>query len=307
MRPFTLKIFGLSAVVWICILPFLCEAAEEVTPSVVFARTIQIAEEIEILKRHFKVREIIKVKEVKTNLKPRHVWQKTYEILVKINILRAKQGLPILAVNSLEPVKNLDPILVYEQAKRILLELEIIKLRLNIEEKRGRLKTFTGKTPSDVFNKLNFISREMDLINGESFTPSAVFSQSMRLLEDVVTIINALDIKDDTIPPTKNLEAKSEDTFHTGFALLQEIQRLHRMSGMELTDFSHFKTGEITPTRVFDLTEMMLAELQVVKAHIGLKHAMTPPAKHYEEMVPGDVQQILGWALRKMKLIKSLH
>ncbi len=307
MKWFSLKILSVGIVFLAWALPSLCDAVEKVTPSDVFAQAVQITEEIEILKKHFNVTGSVEVEEVKSNLKPRHVWQETYDILVKINILREKSGLPIIAVNSLEPVKEINPVLVYEQTRRILLELEIVKFRLDIKEQRGKLKKFAGKTPSDVFNKINYISHHLDLINGASFTPSFVFAQSMRVLEDVVTIINALDIKDDTIPPTKNKAAKPADTFHTGFTLLEGIQRLQRKAGIEPTDFSHLKAEKITPTEVFDLAEMMLAELQVVKAHIGLKHAMTPPAKHYEGKVPGDVQQIFGWALRKMKLIKSLY
>lgn len=280
--------------------------ARDITPSVVYSQVDLISRDISLIKEHFNITDSVTQRIIKTNLKPRHVWQITYEVLVKINILRSKLQLPVIAVNSLEPVKNIPPALVYEQTQRILTELRIIRERLGIDRDVGAPILFKDKSPVDVFNSLNRISQELDIINGKSFTASHVFAQAIRILEDVNAIIDKLNVEDTTIPPGKREKTTPAHSFKTAFRLLREIQRLQMLAAIERTDFDHMRSDNVTPGDVFGLAEMILAELQTIKAYLGLKHAITPPALYYEEKKPEDVQQILGWTLRRVRLIKQL-
>ncbi len=282
--------------------------ALEITTNEVYAQVYHINEEIKLLNQHFNIQGEVEVFELKTKLAPRHTWQKTYEVTYKINILREKLGLPVFAAPSIEPRRKIIPLYIYEQTQRILVELHIIKLFLGIEERASNLPTFSGKAPTDVFNLFNNISYQLDLLNGISFTPSHVFSQAIRILDDINILLSTLEIIDSTIPPPKQKGMKPSNVFETALELLKEVQRLQRFSNIKDIGIHGLKPDKkITPSEVFSLLGTILAELQTVKAYLHLTWSLTPIAKHYENKSPNDVQQVLGWALRRVKLINTLN
>lgn len=283
-------------------------ASAEVTPNDVYEQIFKIKEEVNLLKRHFGTDEIKPVETFKMVLFPYHTWQKTYEILFKINLLREKYHFPIMAIPSQEPIKALMPVHVYEQTQRILTELTLLKFHLNIQEAVPRIPNFFNKTITDNFNLLNHVSYQLDLLNGTVFTPSLVFAQAIRIYEDIEVLLEALEIKDETIPPPRQVGILPKDTFETALRLLEDIRRVQNLANIEGVDLYAFKTEmTITPSEVFTMTGIILAELQLLKAHIGLRKAFTPIANYYRDRTPADVEQVLGWSLRKMRLIHSLN
>jgi hypothetical protein len=164
----------------------------------------------------------------------------------------------------------------------------------------------SGKEPIDVFNLLNRISYKLDIINGQHFTPSSVFSQSMRILADMDIILSRLNIRDNTKPAVKVAHDQPKDVFLTSLTILHEIQRLQSMAGIEHVEFGSQPNREISPSDVFNISGMILAELQPVKAHLDLRHAITPPANFFQNRSPGNVNQVLGWVLKKLRQIRSL-
>jgi len=280
-----------------------------ITPSDVFAQTQIIEDHIEHLLNYYNIKfDRQKLKEsskVYIAVKPRDVWQKTYEIMVKINMLRVSHKLPAITPVNMTPVLNLNPDLVYEQTQRILTELKIFEYRSDIDTPRYYTQAFKGKIPSDVFNELGYISTILDKLNKSSLTPSYVFAENMRVLDDIGDILQALDIRDDTIPPKKNPKATPNDTFRIGLKILQKIRELQISVGISFVNFENFNKDSVTPSEVFTITQMILAELQTIKAFLGIKK-VTIPASKYEDKTPVEVDQLMGWNLRKLMLIKSL-
>ena len=283
------------------------QAGQEVTASEVYAQVQRIHDEVLILKRHFKITAEIKAPVLRATLTPGHTWQKTYEVLYKLNILREKHGLPMIAVPSRSPRLSVPRFYVYEQALRVLSELAIFKFWLDIQEVAPPLQSFTGKVPTDAYNLANQVSYELDLLNDLSFTPSHVFSQAMRISEDVLAILENLNIADNTIPPPKNKGVKPLGSYEAGLALLVEVIRIKGLAGLPSIDLNALQPqGTITPGEVFGLNGIILAELQPIKAQLEMFRSFTPTAEHYENKMPADVQQILGWSTRRLHLIKSL-
>lgn len=297
-------------ILWLLMFFPLANWAMQVGPNEVQAQLIQVQQEINLLKQHFHIQENIQTSEIKKAEFPsRYSWQKTYEILFKINILREKLDLPIIALPSQQPSVEMTSLHVYEQVRRILTELELLKFHLNIEEKTALVSSLSGKTTTDNFNLLNQISYQLDSVNQVALTPSMVFSQAMRIYEDINVLLETLKIDDQTIPPAKSSGVTSKDNFEIGLSLLKEIKRLHRIAGIEGTDLYALKFPDnqvITPTEVFSLMGIILAELQALKGYLGLKYVFTPLTDFYYDRISGDVQQILGWSLRKIQLIQSL-
>ncbi|WP_353570863.1 hypothetical protein [Candidatus Albibeggiatoa sp. nov. BB20] len=273
------------------------------TPSDVYKQLYIINEEIKLLKQFFRVTTQVKPSKVNIELYSRHMWQKTYEVLIKINLFREKNGLPYIAVSSREPRKTPPPIIVYGQVLRILTELKIIKHALDIPNIEFEEKKFKNIRVVDSFNFINNISAELDLLLKKSLSPSFVFAQAMRISEDINAILDAQNIANNSIPPPKNKNTTPTESYAAAEQLMTEIVRIQRTTNVNSIDFKELKPNKITAGDVFSMTGIILAELQTIKAHLGLKYALTPVAKHYTNILPADVEQVLGWCVRKMQLI----
>ncbi len=285
-------------------------SAKMITPNEVYAEVMLIKDEMYSLLKHYDIEhkdeKIRSEMYINTKLMPRNVWQKSYEILVKINMLRAAHKLARIEPIGMEPVLNLNPDMVYEQTQRILTEIKIFKIRNAIEEISHKKRKFKNKTPLDVFNALSYISVLFDDLNMGSFTPSYVFAETMRIYDDLNTILEYLKINDETIPAPRNEYATPLDTFNESMKILSKIQKIQASAGIKGVDFSAFIKERPTPSDVFTMTQMIIAELQTIKAYIGLHHYITTPAIVYVNKTPSDVDQLMKWNLRKISLIGSL-
>ncbi|MBT3203018.1 MAG: hypothetical protein HOM14_01590 [Gammaproteobacteria bacterium] len=280
-----------------------------ISPSDVFSQVVQVDKEVELIMNAQGVQGNHLEKHYPVKLLPRHVWQKSYFIFVKINSFRRKKGLPVNNINSMEPVLEMDPNAPYEQTQRLLTELNIIKKRLGIEAEVTKLEKFVGKKPVDVFNRFQKISLNLDILNREDINPALVFAEVIRIYEDINTILRLRKLQDTTFPPEKLADVTPGDSLKAAFELMQEVQKLQVNIGLSTTDFSPFlnKGDEAAlPADVFNMVGMVLAELQPVKARMNLKYSITPAAKFYTEKSPADVHQLLRWLKRKINLIHRL-
>ena len=57
---------------------------------------------------------------------------------------------------------------------------------------------------------------------------------------------------------------------------------------------------------MFSIVQMIIAEIQVIKAYIGLKNYITPAASLYALKTSSDVEQLMSWNLKKIYLIDNL-
>lgn len=297
-------------IVLLLALNWFSQTALAATPTLddIYTKGYQVLAEIQLIKKHLNITEAVHQPDVSIEIFPKYNWQKSYEILYKINMLREKFGLPVIGVPSREPQLELSTQTRYEQMIRIITELQILKYILDISESVPPPPAFNGKTSTDVYNILNDASAELDLLNGKPLTASDTLSQAMRISEDVNFVIEALDVKNISIPPQKNLETQPVDVFDTTLQLLEEIKRLQKMMGLQGIDFYQLKplNRTITPSDVFSILGFVLAELQQIKAYLGLKYALTPMAEHYEGIRTADVRQVIGWNIRKLQNIKSV-
>ena len=284
-------------------------SAKSITTNDVYSQVMLITDEVHFLLNHYGIEHdhesIIKRTHISTKVKPRNTWQITYEIMIKINILRERHNLVSVEPINIVPVLELNPELVYEQTQRILTELKIFKTRENIITPPFKEKTYKGKTPLDVFVGLTHVSAGFDELNGGVFTPSYVFAEQMRLYDDITLLLEHLHINDTTIPKVKKVGATPEDVFDDSMKVLEKIKHLQISAGLEFVDFSAFKKGNETPAEVYTITQMIISELQNIKAYVGIK-TITRAAAKYNTKTPAEVGQLVSWNLRKLNLIHSL-
>ncbi|TAN70605.1 MAG: hypothetical protein EPN17_04635 [Methylobacter sp.] len=282
-----------------------CYAAE-ITPSDVYAQALRIEQETLALQHQLGITETAEApKPVRTELSPRHSWAKTYMVLTKITLFREQKKLPAIRPVALEPILNLTPFYNWAQCLRILNEIKIVEQALNITIPTPPTPVITGKQPVDVFNKLNQISALWSVLIGGQITPAYVYAEAMRLNDDVSMLLQMQGVMDTALPPTKSANASPADSLDAGFTVLHEIQKLQLQAGLEPVNLDEFYPArqDAKPQDVFNLIALLLAELQTVKAKLGLKHVITPVAQHYEDKKPADVTQVLGYIANKLHLL----
>jgi len=285
-------------------------SAKTITPNEVFAQSMLIQSHMHFLLEYYAIKHdhkrIVDEMELSTKLKPRNAWQKAYEILVKINMLRVSHNLSRIEPVGMEPVEQLNPEMVYGQTQRILTEIKIFEVRVGIKVPAFKLKKYKNKTPLDVYNTFSYISASFDELNRSELSPVYVFSETMRIYDDLTIILNYLNIKDNTIPPVRLEKATPTDSLKISMRVLENLQSLQHSVGIKTVDFSVFDKENATPSDVYTITGMILAELQPIKAYIGLTTSVTPPALSYTKKVPADIEQLMGWNFRKLSLITNL-
>ena len=283
-----------------------CYAAE-ITPSDVYAQALRIEQETLELQRQLGITDPPEMtKPIKTELFPRHVWAKTYMVLTKITLFREQKKLPAVRPVAVEPVLNLTPFYSWAQCLRILNEIKIVEQAIGISiATPPTVPVVTGKRTVDVFNKINQISALWSVLVGGQITPPYVYAEAMRLHDDVAALLQAQDVMDSALPPVKLENATPADSLEAGFDVLREIQRLQLQAGLETINLDefHIVRQDTRPQDVFNIIGLLLAELQMLKAKLGLRHIATPIAQYYEGKKPADVTLVLGYIANKLHLL----
>ena len=279
--------------------------AAESTPNDVYAQAVRIEVEVDSLKRHFKITGKARVEAKSGDLKPRHVWAKTYVILLKLGKLRRQQGLTYIVPANVEPLLDMPPSQPWGMTQRILTEIAIFKQRLDIPGQLPAAVPVSGKRSIDNYNKLNQISGDLDLLVGAS-TPNDAYSEAKRLHEDITALLRHQRIFDEAVPPPRRDNLQPKDSLQAVFMLIGEIQRIQRAHGLATTDFKGFEMADkATPDDVLAMIELALSELQVIKARLGMTHAVTAPGTYEENKTPTDVVQLLGYVTAKLREVQS--
>ncbi|EIJ42239.1 hypothetical protein BegalDRAFT_1344 [Beggiatoa alba B18LD] len=283
-------------------------SAVEITSNDVYGEIYKISQDIQLLKSHFNITQTTKMPDVQVSLSPRHVWQKTYQIMVKIDTLREINGLPPLNVASREPEENTSPLVVYAQTKRLATEIDLLKRYFGVKGVSPLPPSFANKTTTDNYKFLNQLSYEMDLITGTSFNTQQVFAEAMRIHDDISFILEKFELQDKTMPPLLNSDASILQTFRAIQTLLKEIQRIQTRLGLDKIQNSDYiydakSASHITETELFGSLGIILAELQPIKARLGLTHLVTPVAKRYKDKNTADILKIVQWNINRLKSV----
>jgi len=281
-----------------------------IAPAEVFSQVLLIEQETERIRTHLAITAPPRaVTPVRVELQPRHVWQKAYMVQMKLVAFRRKMGLDAIAPVGVEPRENVDPRFTWGQTQRLLTEIRILERLLGIEQIVAPETTdpVGEKRPADVFNKLGEVEALWDTLLGSGLDPSDAYAEALRLDEEVTALLGYLKVFDNAVPPRKNPEGTPADSLAAASRLLDEVQRLQRLEGLPIMDLTPFRKQEnVIPDDVLNLTVLTLAELQQIKARVGMRHAIPHAAAYRTGKRPGDVAQLLGYTAAKLALIRSL-
>lgn len=299
MNRLVIPLFLLAQTMWIA-----AGHAAEATASDVYAQALRIEQEVALLKRHLNVTGKTDVATIRgAELRLEHVWAGGYIVLLKLSKLRRQLGLPYIEPISIEPVLDMPMNSVWDLNQRIIGEIGILKFYLDIPGQTPAAAPVAGKRPLDAYNKLAQISGELDLLSSP-VTVGDVYSEAKRIDAEVDAMLRQLRIVDTAVPPPRPENALPGESQAIALSLLEEVLRIERAYGMAVTEFKGFDTGKkATSGDVLILVEMVIAEMERIKARSGLTHRITVPSSYTQDKSPADLAQLLGYITNKLREI----
>jgi len=281
-------------------------AADELGVHDVYIETLRIQHYLEAIQSHKHKNHQGEIGFIQADLRWHHVWAKCYTVLKEINLLRQQHGLERVEPVNLEPQLETSPRQVWEMCRRISTELEIVVRQLQIQiPSFSPSLTIKNITAADMYWQIQHASIQLHEITG-GLPPTYVYAEARRLNDDVNQLLSHLEVIDSVSPPRRLNQATSSDAMQQAFHVLQELHRLQRYYDLPVNNLQGFNRGaQSQPKDVFVTITLLIAELQTVKARLGLNHALVPNAAQAREKTPVDVAQLLGYIANKLKQIKA--
>ena len=243
----------------------------EIIPSNVFRYTAIIIEEINILKRALTIEVEAYEPDYSAGKSPIHVYSKGLEVLEKVARTQQKLGItPITTVGEI-PLKTVKPADVFKLAKIILAELRRIKQSLMLNEKVNNVALVMGKTPSDVYHNFWTASYLLDLLNKQAISTNDLHRNVLYIQTEIQLIGAKLKTPLLSKAPYIKVKISLKNVAQQTLLTLRKIVNLQKQLNMRTNPLPEISLTRIRPSDVYDLSNIILAELVRIKVHLQIK------------------------------------
>ncbi len=276
------------------------------TPDDVFQVAGHILKELRKYKASRGIRIKIKKDKAAEGLTPQHVYRKTLECLNKVDQIRLNKGIGDTALPD-PPLRTITPTEVYDLVTRLDMELEIIYNKDKFKYTPWYIDTGDfkeNKTPSDVYNRMQIISDELDIILGSGgYTPNEVYGLAENINREIRLILKKLDYKIPVLSIPFKPGLRPRDTLASSYKLFGLIKKIQHRAGI-FTPFIPAVSPElnVTPNDVYNELQMIFAEISVLKAHLNIIISL-PETGVFKNKTPSHVEQNL---LNSIELVHIL-
>ena len=270
--------------------------AQVKTPSDVYSESIVLKKIVMELRRQNGVNPKLPAVAVQKDKLPRHVLQKTLEILTKVNKYREIHGYGGITVPPVPP-RDITPQDVYNNVERLKEEVSfLLKDPQILKSKRFKLKKYSNKIPSDVYRELWSVSLGFDKLLGQGFTPTDVYIQTQQIVKRIKFLRSTQRENNYVEIPKLKENQHPNHALYQSVALIKKLSSLQRKLWMKPVPIPKIKQKVISPTEVYDSLQTVNAELNRISRRLGVERSFVEePVK--EEKTPADVVQNLEYAI----------
>ncbi|MBF0194640.1 MAG: hypothetical protein HQL71_08775 [Magnetococcales bacterium] len=234
--------------------------------------------------------------------KPRHIMQKALEVLAKINRLRVNKKLGEISIPPY-PARHITNDEAFNTVARLVDEMKLlVELKGDgfIDDQIPTHKKKDKSSANDVYQNLWSISLAIDPALGvRGFTPPDVFAQSQHIINLVRFLRQTQNLPLNIKKPKRTIGKHPNHALKSAYKLLGKISVAEKNLWISPAQVPKIEKKVITPTKVYDALQNVIAELQRIKFRLGVeRHFKTP---HVEPgKTPDDVIQNLEWATLMM-------
>ncbi len=241
----------------------------EATPSHVFREVQDLTAEIGILREELGVYDYPPEAELQEDRAPVHVYAKTLEVLNKVRGVQRRFGVPVADVGQI-PFKEIVPSDALGNVEYILSELRKIKAQMVIETEITPAPLVGGKTLSLVYKSLADASFKLDGLRGRPLMPADAFQNATYILDEMELIAAKLRVPLEIDIPQVEGTKRSNDVAQQVLRATYKVINLQTRLGMEASGVPDITLVRVTPSEVYDATNMLLAEMARIKFHLDI-------------------------------------
>ena len=241
----------------------------QITPSHVYQATQDLTAEIHVLRDAIGVVDYPAEAEPQDDRAPVHVYAKTLEVMKKVSRAQRRFGMAPARVGQI-PVKEIAPKDVLGSVESIIREVRRIKEQLVIEDEITPAPFVGAKTPSLVYQNLGSASFLLDGLVGRPITPSDVFTNIQHIHDEMELIAAKLKVNLELEAPVVEGRKRPQDVAQQVLRATFKTINLETRLGMDASGVPNMTLVRVTPAEVFEATNILLAEMVRIKAHLGI-------------------------------------
>ena len=242
---------------------------EGATPSDVSRAVQDLITEIAILRDELGVFDYPPQAELQDDRTPVHVYAKTLEVLSKV--VRTQRRFGVLEARSRRiPFKEVNSGDVLANVEYITDEIRKIKTQMLIEREIEPAALVGGLSPSFVYKNLADASFLLDGLGGRPLTPDDVYRNCTFILGEMGLIATKLGVPLDLELPEVGEEKRPKEVAQQVLRATYKVINLQTALGMDASGVPSLTLVRVTPSEVFDSTNMLLAEMARIKFHLGV-------------------------------------
>lgn len=244
-------------------------AAQDITPSHVYQATSDLISEIEILRDAMGVNVYPVEAEPAEDRSPIHTYAKSLEVLEKISAAQKRMGMNPAPIAQI-PVKDIVAKDVYASVQNNLAEVRRMKAQLVIEDAIVPAPLEGGKTASAVYEHLGDASFLMDGLVGHPVDPNDVHTHMVYLHDEMELIAAKLKVALELEPPAVNGRKRMKEVAQQVLRATFKVINLQTRLGMDASGVPQMTLVRVSPAEVFEATNILLAEMVRIKAHLDI-------------------------------------
>ena len=200
---------------------------------------------------------------------PVHVYAKSLEVMAKVARVQHRLGMDAAEVGQI-PIRHVEPRDVLDNVTAVLAEVRRIKARMAIDRPIVAAPLKGGVTPSGVYKNLADASYLLDGLAGRPLTPDDVYLNALYLLDELELIATKLRAPLALDVPRVEGMRSSKDVAHQVLRASYKLVILQTRLGMDASSVPNLTLVGVTPSEVFDATNMLLAEMTRIKHHLNI-------------------------------------
>ncbi len=274
------------------------------TPSHVYQAVQDLIAEINVLRDELGVYDYPPEAELQDDRAAIHAYVKSLEVFTKVSAVQRRFGVPAAPVGQV-PFKEINSADVLANVAYILQEIRKIKSEMVITREIEPAPLTGGKTASSVYKSLADASFLLDGLRGRPLTPDDMFRSAGHVLDEMELIAAKLRVPLNLELPEVNGAKRPVDVAQQVLRATYKVINLQTRLGMDASGVPSLTLVRVTPSEVYDATNMLLAEMARIKLHLDINVPRDENAVEPRGMRPEDAFAAVLVIVRNLDLMSE--